>query len=247
MNGNRGRARCEGFPERLKKLREGAGYTQATLAAALGIHPRTVQGWENTKDPREPALSDLAALASCLGVTSDFLLGLDTEKNAPLKDAADALGISQEAAGKLMRFAAREEVQQLQGTIPDKREPRNLALNGLVCAPGWDVFCWNLLSLRRELTAWADNPQRGQATSAPFSLTLSGSNYFYYKFEQLSNHFSDMLAGLLDLERYTRFGEQTLLRTENERRAVDEAIKAVRAAQSEYTANADEGGVDYGR
>jgi transcriptional regulator with XRE-family HTH domain len=60
------------FAENLQRLREAAGFTQASFAAKLGVSIRTVQGWEQGK--REPDLTVLPVLARELRTTADELV-----------------------------------------------------------------------------------------------------------------------------------------------------------------------------
>ncbi len=61
------------FAKTLYSLRTEAGETQETVAAALGISPKTLSKWENGAS--EPELSLLCALADYYGVSADRLLG----------------------------------------------------------------------------------------------------------------------------------------------------------------------------
>jgi len=61
------------FAKTLCSLRTEAGETQETVAAALGISPKTLSKWENGAS--EPELSLLCALADYYGVSADRLLG----------------------------------------------------------------------------------------------------------------------------------------------------------------------------
>ena len=73
------------FAQTLCSLRTDRGLTQETVAAALGISPKTLSKWENGAS--EPELSLLCALADYYGVSVDRLLGRkDCEKSQ-----ADAL------------------------------------------------------------------------------------------------------------------------------------------------------------
>jgi transcriptional regulator with XRE-family HTH domain len=64
---------------RLKKLREAAGMTQASLAAAAGVSVRSYQQWE--LGVRTPLFDAAARIARALGVSLDELAG--TEAEAP--------------------------------------------------------------------------------------------------------------------------------------------------------------------
>ena len=61
------------FAKTLCSLRTESGETQETVAAALGISPKTLSKWENGAS--EPELSLLCALADYYGVSADRLLG----------------------------------------------------------------------------------------------------------------------------------------------------------------------------
>ena len=65
--------------EKIKILRKQQGITQEKLAAYLNITSQAVSKWEN-----ETALPDLTlipAIANLFGVSTDYLLGVDTDEN----------------------------------------------------------------------------------------------------------------------------------------------------------------------
>lgn len=63
----------------LRKLREEKGESRFRLAVAVGTTPETIQGLETgtTRNPRVPLLK---SLAEHFGVTTDYLLGMTSEK-----------------------------------------------------------------------------------------------------------------------------------------------------------------------
>ncbi len=71
----------ERFSERLKQARSARGLSQADLAAALAqssageVTQSAVSYWESGKNL--PTLDAFAALTQALGVSADWLLGLD--------------------------------------------------------------------------------------------------------------------------------------------------------------------------
>ena len=75
------------FAQTLCTLRTEAGQTQETVAAALGISPKTLSKWENGAS--EPELSLLCALADYYGVSADRLLGRQTN-NPTQEEQLDA-------------------------------------------------------------------------------------------------------------------------------------------------------------
>lgn len=70
------------FPENLAALRKRAGYTQETLAEALGVSRQAVGKWESGQGlPEAATLLDLADL---LGCTLDQLMRQNVEEEEPL-------------------------------------------------------------------------------------------------------------------------------------------------------------------
>lgn len=64
----------------IKAIRKAMGYTQQTLAEAMGVERPTVGMWEIGRN--YPTVELLIRLADVLGVTTDALLGRETEANA---------------------------------------------------------------------------------------------------------------------------------------------------------------------
>ena len=56
----------------IRSLRERSGYTQATLAQAIGVSDMTVRRWESGQ--REPRASEITKLCEVLGVSEAELL-----------------------------------------------------------------------------------------------------------------------------------------------------------------------------
>jgi Predicted transcriptional regulators len=84
------------FAQRLRSLREQKGYTQAELAEATGVTPRTLQYYESGK--RYPnSLAIAVKLADLLGTTSEHLLG---EEGGLILDAQNRGGVT---AGRELR------------------------------------------------------------------------------------------------------------------------------------------------
>ena len=74
------------FCKNLKKARLRAGFTQAQVAAIIGVAKNTYSNWET--GVREPDLMKIKALAKALSVTCDYLIGLEKipeEQNKFLK------------------------------------------------------------------------------------------------------------------------------------------------------------------
>ncbi len=75
----------EPFGKRLAHLRKAAGYSQYTLADALGITNRMVAYYEG--ETTHPPTHLLPKLAKVLGVSTDQLLGIEKVKEVKQKDS----------------------------------------------------------------------------------------------------------------------------------------------------------------
>jgi len=65
------------FSERLRKLRTDKELSQAKLAVALGTHQQTVDRWE--RGLIEPSMEVIIQIAVFFDVTTDYLLGLNSD------------------------------------------------------------------------------------------------------------------------------------------------------------------------
>ena len=76
------------FGERLKNERERQGYNQKQFAELLGITPTRLNYWE--KDKREPDVFNIRNILKVLDIDSDYLLGIEREKeNSPVPATAE--------------------------------------------------------------------------------------------------------------------------------------------------------------
>lgn len=76
------------FGDRIKTLRRQSNYTQEKLAELLSISPQAVSRWET--NVAMPDISLLPPLANLFGVSTDFLLGMDTYQKDLRKAEFDA-------------------------------------------------------------------------------------------------------------------------------------------------------------
>lgn len=72
------------FGEKLKELRAEKELTQKELAKILNVRNTTVSAWE--KDIAEPPYETLKKIAVLFDITSDYLLGLEDETGAKIKN-----------------------------------------------------------------------------------------------------------------------------------------------------------------
>lgn len=66
-----------GFADRLKRLRRGAGLTQAQLAQQLGIKASTISAYET--GARYPSFPILVEISRIFYTSTDFLLGVKND------------------------------------------------------------------------------------------------------------------------------------------------------------------------
>lgn len=64
------------FGLRINELRKARGWSQVDLAKKLNISKQTVSNWEN--DNILPSIDMLIHLSKAFGVSTDYLLGLET-------------------------------------------------------------------------------------------------------------------------------------------------------------------------
>lgn len=64
--------------ENIKKLRLAQNISQVELARRLNVSKQSVSNWEN--DNIQPSIDTLIKIADSFGVSTDYLLGLSTEK-----------------------------------------------------------------------------------------------------------------------------------------------------------------------
>lgn len=96
---------------RIAALRRNAGWSQAELAAKLGVSPSAIGMYEQGR--REPAVDTLVALAELFGVSTDYLL---TGKTQSAPEAA--------LVGQALQRALTEADQLLAGrkNVPFTRQ-----------------------------------------------------------------------------------------------------------------------------
>lgn len=70
--------------DRIKFLREKAGYSQAQLAKKLDVTRSSVNAWE--MDLSTPTSQYVVAMARLFHVTTDYLLGLESEFSLSLEN-----------------------------------------------------------------------------------------------------------------------------------------------------------------
>jgi transcriptional regulator with XRE-family HTH domain len=78
--------------ENLKKAREKAGLTQAQAAIAIGVSDGTYKNYEQGK--REPNGDKMVTIANLFGVTTDYLLGRETQIKDPIETMMNQLHLN---------------------------------------------------------------------------------------------------------------------------------------------------------
>lgn len=62
--------------QRINELRSAFGWSQVELAKRLRVSKQTISNWEN--ENIQPSIEMLVRLAKLFGVTTDYMLGLDS-------------------------------------------------------------------------------------------------------------------------------------------------------------------------
>ncbi len=83
-----------GINERLKKLRKIKGINQEQAANKLGISLSSYQKYERDKGSVTPSLEDLSKLADFYGVSTDYLLGRNSEEQDKFEEIASEYDLS---------------------------------------------------------------------------------------------------------------------------------------------------------
>lgn len=94
------------FPNRLKELRLAEGLTQAELGAKINLSARVVGFYE--KGDRSPSLETLISFANFFDVSTDYLLGVSTNKNSNTKEN---LNIDRELFGKINSLSESDKAE----------------------------------------------------------------------------------------------------------------------------------------
>lgn len=90
----------------LKRLREEAGYSQASFAKDFGSKQSTVAKWETGE--REPNFETIQRIADFFGVSVDYLLGRADEKKEPALTKKDERDIEKILAAAKIQLENQE-------------------------------------------------------------------------------------------------------------------------------------------
>lgn len=104
----------EDFKERLQRLRRGRGYTQYTLADAIGVSVDSVRRWEYGR--REPRMSELVHLSRVLGVSMEELAGVERQGVITLQHGGMKMELPATAEGLAMVKRRLEELTAGEGS-----------------------------------------------------------------------------------------------------------------------------------
>src|SRR5690554_888797 len=89
--------------ERLRDRRLTLGLTQADVAEAIGVSPKTVSHWEN--GGREPDIDTIKSLSRCLRTSMAYLVG-ETDDPTPLSARAESHADDIPIERQIVRIAA---------------------------------------------------------------------------------------------------------------------------------------------
>ena len=204
-----------GFSQRLSSARRGQ-YTQAELAELVGLSSQTIKTYEGgTRQPDN--FEVIIKLADALHVSTDYLLGRDTEPNVRMRDVSDYIGVSQIAAAKLDRL------------VKDNHG-RMLPLNGMILHKNFEGLLYLLWVLHDESIAVHNAAESGNLGDTRKDTlterTISGSSLLRYDLDRVtqtarelfseicmvdeaSQRWDDAIAGILLAEYEKNVGPQT--------------------------------------
>ena len=90
------------FRERLRNIREGLGISQTQMADKLGIAVTTYRNYENTS--REPNYDILKNIAKILNISTDYLLGNESENGYINTISVKCSKLSEQSKNELNNF-----------------------------------------------------------------------------------------------------------------------------------------------
>ena len=114
------------FGQRLVAARERNDLSQKELAERLGITPTRLNYWE--KDKREPAIEMIKSIAQILDTDTNYLVGYQPQKNAPLY-SSEAMKLARDYDSldshgqRMLRLVAEEEKARCEGLVAADRQP----------------------------------------------------------------------------------------------------------------------------
>ena len=73
--------------QRIKGLRNGLNISQVDLGKKLGVTKQCISNWEN--DNIQPSIDMLIKISKFLGVSTDYLLGIDSKKTLDVSMLSD--------------------------------------------------------------------------------------------------------------------------------------------------------------
>ena len=100
------------FKDRFSELFEESGKTTTSLAAELRVSNQTVSAWKTgARSPKEPTV---IAIADYFGVSVQWLLGFDVEKEAPKSKTAIVIPNS-EMFTKIVHYMSTADYETVMG------------------------------------------------------------------------------------------------------------------------------------
>ena len=124
----------EPLPTTLRMLMEERNIKQATLAEAIGVTRQTISLYVTGQS--KPDSDSIAAIARFFNVTTDYLLGKDTQATHEATDIYDRTGLSLESQNILSGFVNNS-------TEGSANNHCTQILNALICDPAF----WSFLDL----------------------------------------------------------------------------------------------------
>lgn len=186
------------LPTMLRELMSSSGYTQADLAAHLGITRQSVSAYMDGS--ANPAPATIVNIASFLGVSTDYLLGVSSytrEETAHL--TAEEIGLSEGATTTLT------ELSKSSSSVAAKKIA---TLNLLLEDDGIDEWGSHLLHCIAEYLFAEPIPKQPlQFTSEGVKVLISEPDFLDPKQDASNFEYVDVLYDKLLIDRVTRATE----------------------------------------
>lgn len=143
----------------IREIRREQGFRSAdSLARELGVHLKTVQGWENLDNGLWPDLFEMLRVCDLFGIDMDSLLGRIEEPTHEIKFICEKTGLSANAVEKLMSLKGTGMDNLISDILAHKNADRLLRV--LLLAADEDEIVWlDLNKVPRDLlSTYAGKP-----------------------------------------------------------------------------------------
>ena len=104
--------------ERIAEKRKESGLTQAQLAEKINVKREIINYWENGS--RDIKAGSIVLLAKVLGVSTDFLLGIEDGTTHQATADLDALGLDEECLNIILQAKGTDDARKIAFLLKNK-------------------------------------------------------------------------------------------------------------------------------